>query len=281
MTVGVDGEIQGEGSDTTGSFTYTKDSLQTGDIVGVYSGDVIPSMDLAAGDNSDVSYFEITGCNDNQYEYRGAKAEDVLFTPDVFPLEKSKDRDGDPDNHSVTVAVGELTFGDDEMSQALNLDESTTVDPGDYLALYTNLNSGTPEYGEITKVEQSGTNYILAYQTVSFEEMQVAMDVYQKDQVEGDDLLEETDRENLEEQIQVQAMESGFAQDVADRIGAAAIATDSFEELEASLEEELGADVSVEYTDENQSYETEEENTLIGDIAPQSLPESDSLIPKT
>lgn len=100
------------------------------------------------------------------------------------------------------------------MSQALNLDESTTVDPGDYLALYTDLNSGTPEYGEITKVEQSGTDYILAYQTVSFEEMQAAMDVYQKDQVEGDDLLEETDRENLEEQIQVQAMESGFAQDV-------------------------------------------------------------------
>ena len=51
--------------------------------------------------------------------------------------------------------------------------------------------------------------------------------------------------------------------------------------LEQELEEELGADVSVEYTDENQSDETEEENTLIGDIAPQSLPESDSLIPKT
>ena len=166
-------------------------------------------MDLAAGDNSDVSYFEITGCNGNQYEYRGAKAEDVLFTPDVFPLEKSKDQDGDPDNHSVTVTVSELTFGDDEMSQALNLDESTTVDPGDYLALYTDLNSGTAEYGEITKVEQSGSNYILAYQTISLEEMQAAMDVYQKDQVEGDDLLEETDRENLEEQIQVQAMESG------------------------------------------------------------------------
>lgn len=31
---------------------------------------------------------------------------------------------------SVSVAVGELTFGDDEMSQALNLDESTTVDLG-------------------------------------------------------------------------------------------------------------------------------------------------------
>ncbi len=281
MTVGVDGEIQGEGSDTTGSFTYTKDSLQTGDIVGVYSGDVIPSMDLAAGDNSDVSYFEITGCNGSQYEYRGAKAEDVLFTPDVFPLEKRKDQDGDPDNHSVTVAVSELTFGDDEMSQALNLDESTTVDSGDYLALYTDLNSGTAEYGEITKVEQSGSNYILAYQTVSLEEMQAAMDVYQKDQVEGDDLLEETDRENLEEQIRTQAIESGFAQDVADRIGAAAIATDSFEELEASLEEELGADVSVEYTEEDQSDETDGENALIGDVAPQSQLESDSLIPKT
>lgn len=69
-----------------------------------------------------------------------------------FHWKKSKDQDGNSDNHSITVAVGELTFGDDEMSQALNLDESTTVDPGDYLALYTDLNSGTPEYGEITKV---------------------------------------------------------------------------------------------------------------------------------
>ena len=87
--------------------------------------------------------------------------------------------------------------------------------------------------------------------------------MYQKDKVEGDDLLEETDRENLEEQIQVQAMESGFAQDVADRIGAAAIATDSLKSWKASLEEELGADVSVEYTEENKSDETEE-STLIG-----------------
>ncbi|MFR0790170.1 MAG: hypothetical protein ACLSHW_05665 [Lachnospiraceae bacterium] len=87
-----------------------RDSLADGGYRRCYSGDVIPSMDLAAGDNSDVSYFEITGCNGSQYEYRGAKAEDVLFTPDVFPLEKSKDQDGDPDNHSVTVAVSELTF---------------------------------------------------------------------------------------------------------------------------------------------------------------------------
>ncbi|MFR2644921.1 MAG: hypothetical protein ACLTAF_02505 [Blautia coccoides] len=37
MTVGIDGEIQGE-SDTTGSFTYTRICYRR-DIVGVYSGD--------------------------------------------------------------------------------------------------------------------------------------------------------------------------------------------------------------------------------------------------
>lgn len=124
------------------------------------------------------------------------------------------------------------------------------MDPGDYLALYTDLNSGTAEYGEITK---SRTERFQLYPGIS--------DHFSRRDAGGygcvsegsggrDDLLEETDRENLEEQIQVQAMESGFAQDVADRIGAAAIATDSFEELEASLEEELDADVSVKYTDE-------------------------------
>ena len=37
------------------------------------------------------------------------------------------------------------------MESDANLDESTIVDPGDYLAYMQILNGGTPEYGEITK----------------------------------------------------------------------------------------------------------------------------------
>lgn len=94
-------------------------------------------MDMSSGDNSDVSFVEITGADGDKYTYRGSRPEDVLFMPDVLPLSMDKDQDGDPDNNSVTINVSDLTFGDDAMSQAMDLDSETTVDEGDYLALYT------------------------------------------------------------------------------------------------------------------------------------------------
>lgn len=55
MTIGTDGSLTEEGSDTTGTFTYKK-QLEVGDQVAIYSGDVIPTMDMSSGDNSDVSF---------------------------------------------------------------------------------------------------------------------------------------------------------------------------------------------------------------------------------
>ena len=62
MTIGTDGSLTEEGSDTTGTFTYKK-QLEVGDQVAIYSGDVIPTMDMSSGDNSDVSFIEITGAD--------------------------------------------------------------------------------------------------------------------------------------------------------------------------------------------------------------------------
>lgn len=245
MTVGTDGSVTKEGSDTTGTFTYKKQKLNIGDQIAVYTGDVIPTMDMSSGKDSEVSFFEITGAKGNQYTYRGAKAEDVLFMPDVLPLSRSKDMDGQPDNNSVTVAKSDLTFGNDEMSRALQLDGNTKVDEGDYLALYTDTDSGTPDYGEITSVSTSGDQYIVGYRPVTWDEVQETMDVYRKENVEGDELLEDTDREKLEEDIETQAADSGFATEVVENIADAAMKTESFEELEKSLQEDLGADISL------------------------------------
>lgn len=245
MTVGMDGSVTGEGSDTKGTFTYEKQTLNVGDQIAVYSGDVIPTMNLTSGSDSDVSFFEITAVNGTTYSYRGSDAEDVLFMPDVLPLDQSKDLDGDPNNNSVTVPVSELTFGDDAMSQALELDDETTVDVGDFLALYTNVNSGTPVYGKITSVDVSGSDYIINYDTVTWDDVQAAMDVYRTEHVEGDDLLEETDRQQLENDVETQAQESGFADEVVQRIAKAAMQTQSFEELEQSLSEDMNAQISV------------------------------------
>ena len=249
MTIGTDGSLTEEGSDTTGTFTYKK-QLEVGDQVAIYSGDVIPTMDMSSGDNSDVSFIEITGADGDKYTYRGSRPEDVLFMPDVLPLSMDKDQDGDPDNNSVTINVSDLTFGDDAMSQAMDLDSETTVDEGDYLALYTGTmgenGSGTVSlYGEITSVLLSGERYIVSYMPVSEEDMRQTMDVYQKENVEGEDLLEDTDVQALEEDIETQAVDSGFASEVAERVADAAMETESFEELQESLKEDMNADIMV------------------------------------
>lgn len=186
----------------------------------------------------------------DEYTYRGSRPEDVLFMPDVLPLSMDKDQDGDPDNNSVTINVSDLTFGDDAMSQAMDLDSETTVDEGDYLAIYTGTmgenESGTVSiYGEITSVLLSEGKYIVSYIPVSEEDMRQTMDVYQKENVEGEDLLEDTDVQALEEDIETQAVDSGFASEVAERVADAAMETESFEELQESLKEDMNADIMV------------------------------------
>ena len=253
MTLGPDGSVRSEGSTTTGSFIYTDKKLKIGDQIAVYAGDVIPTMDEVASsaDGSDISFFEITGVNGNQYTYRGSKTEDVLFMPDVLPLDITKDQDGDPGNNSVTVALSELVFDGSSISQNTMLSADTTVDEGDFLALYTDPNDqSTLSYGKITSVLLSNGQYIIAYQPQTWEDVKAAMDVYTTESVNGKDLLDGTDVQALESNLETQAVESGFAEDVAQQIGEMTLRTDSFAELEKELGKELKANVEIAGADE-------------------------------
>ena len=247
MTVGMNGAVQSQGSSTTGSFTYTGSPLKTGDQIAVYSGDVIPTMGdvISSEDGKELSFFEITGVNGNQYTYRGSEMEDVLFMPEVLPLDVTKDQDGDTENNSVTVAMEELTFGDDERSRQLELDADTTVDEGDFLALYDGSGSSEVSYGKIISVQMSDGTYIIDYELQSWDEVQAAMDVYSTQTVSGDALLADTDTEALAKNIEDQAVESGFAEEVAQQISEMAMRTESYEDLQKMIEEELGADVEI------------------------------------
>ena len=197
-------------------------------------------MDMSSGDNSDVSFIEITGADGDKYTYRGSRPEDVLFMPDVLPLSMDKDQDGDSDNNSVTINVSDLTFGDDAMSRAMDLDSETTVDEGDYLALYTGTmgenGSGTVSlYGEITSVLLSGEKIYSKLYTCERRRYAPDYGRVPKGKCRREDLLEDTDVQALEEDIETQAVDSGFASEVAERVADAAMETESFEELQESL----------------------------------------------
>lgn len=252
MTLGLDGSVRSEGSTTTGSFTYTGKKLKLGDQIAVYAGNVIPNIDdvSASADGSDISFFEITAVNGDQYTYRGSKTEDVLFMPDILPLDIAKDQDGDPGNNSVTVDMSELTFTG-SVSQNTALSADTTVNEGDFLALYTDVNDqSTLSYGKITEVILSEGQYIIAYEPQDWEAVEAAMDVYTTQPIEGKDLLDDTDVHSLESNLEAQALASGFADDVAEQIGEMTLRTDSFAELEKELGKELKADVQISMSDD-------------------------------
>ena len=47
--------------------------------------------------------FEITSAKGNEYSYRGMAAEEILFVPDVLPVNVADDKDNNPDNDSITI----------------------------------------------------------------------------------------------------------------------------------------------------------------------------------
>lgn len=247
MTVGTDGSVTEEGKDTTGTFVYTKQTLKVGEQIAVYSGDVIPGMEMSASESNDVSFFEITKADGNKYSYKGSKAEDILFMPDVFPISASKDKDRSINNNSIQISISDMTFGDDELSKKLEFDEDTTIDIGDYIAVYEgNLESGRiNHYGKINGVNVKDSDYIITYDVVDWNTVQESMDVYKKENVEGEELLEGADVEKLENDVEKQAIDSGFAEEVVTQIADAAMKTDSFKELQESLQADMGADVQI------------------------------------
>lgn len=240
-----------------GAFTYKGEvTLAVGDTVAIYEGKHPEARTDAAlgkndGDSGTIAYVEITGIQGDRYSYKTADSEDVLFTPDVLPVRAAADKDP-TDGSVLTVEQAELTFTDDKYA-VMGLDSQTTVDVGDFLAIYQ---GETPEqamaltYGRITQVETTQADgvecYVLTYETAAEAEVLAAMDLYntRQEQVE----LTQQQKAEIEQSIEAQAMESGFVEEASRYLAALALETDGFRELSDDLDMELSA-YSVTYAD--------------------------------
>ena len=242
-TVGNDGAMSAADL-TSGTFVYTKGTLNVGQVVSVYDG-LIPTertLGTPADQLGDIGYVEITGVNGNKYSYTSAQAEDVIFTPDMLPMPVDADLDT-TDGAVLTVEDKYFDYSDDFYFD-MDLDSQTKVDVGDYLVFYTGdlavtigENAATRiGFAEITAVTKNdnGTTTV-EYKGATWDEVDSSMDVYTQDEITADELLEGLNKEEIEAEIEQQAMDSGFAEEAAQYLASLALATENFTKLSDNM----------------------------------------------
>ena len=177
--------------------------VQVGDIVCIYEG-ALPSerdQNTPKDQLGDMAFLEITAVNGSTYTYQSADTEDVLFMPDVLPMPETADTDSDA--NTITVENKYLDYSAD-MYSYMNLDSQTVVGAGDFLAFYTGdiaVQSGENAaaltgYGKITAVSTNADTTTITFIKVTWEEVESSMDVYAKEEMTAQELLEGMDTEN-------------------------------------------------------------------------------------
>lgn len=227
-----------------GSFSYIGGiTVSVGDVICIYDGEIPTNRtkDTPKDQMGDMAYLEITGIEGNTYTYVSADAEDVIFTPDVLPVPQSADTDSD--DNTITVENKYLDYSADIYSYN-NLDSQTTVDIGDFLAFYTgeygveNGENATAlvGYGKIAKVKDNGNDTTtITYILVTWEDVQSCMDVYTEEEMSAQELLEGVNIDEMESEIEQQAMDSGFADEAATYLTSLSLATDNFNALASNV----------------------------------------------
>ena len=201
-----DGSVEMNDNSTTGVFTYKGNDIVVGDVIALHSGEVDTDENTII--DGDVAYVEITSINGNKYYYKSAKAEDVVFLPDVLPIPKHADKD--INENTLTVDNDVLDFKYFENQEILN--DDTKVNIGDFVALYEGELGETQDadYLKITGIKRGSDDTVLKVESVTEEELKESLSTYTTSGV--DMQLPESEVEALEEEIVEQAEESGFAE---------------------------------------------------------------------
>ena len=229
---------------TTGTFTYTgTTSVQVGDIVCIYEG-ALPSernQNTPKDQLGDMAFLEITAVNGSTYTYESAEVEEVLFMPEVLPMPEAADTDSDA--NTITVENKYLDYSAD-MYSYMKLDSQTVVNVGDFLAFYTGdiaVQSGEGAaaltgYGKITAVTANADETTtITFIKVTWADVESSMDVYAKEEMTAQEMLDGMDTENMESEIEQQAYDSGFADEAALYLTSLALATDNFTALSENV----------------------------------------------
>lgn len=153
----------------SGTFTYKDRKLQIGDVLAVKDGAV--NLDDVTSTEGDVAYIKITAVNtDDSYSYEMADVEDVLFMPDVLPVQN--DWDEDKLDNQITITATNL-------NTAMSKVEAKSLDKGDFLGFTDASNAEPTEYGKIENfTTNSNGDYVITYETATEKDVETSLDVY-------------------------------------------------------------------------------------------------------
>ncbi|WP_434752918.1 InlB B-repeat-containing protein [Paenibacillus amylolyticus] len=237
-TVGGNSDLLSEANASRGTFVYTGSTvIRVGDTVAIYEG-VQPdrrTVEMTGAEDGDVAYVRITKIDDSTYTYDRADAKEVLLKPDVLPVNVKDDTDGESDNHSITIEHIAMNYSD-SVYEPFGLNELTTVDVGDFIGFYEGTfaaeTSKVTGYGRITSITPAAEMDIITYKDATIEDIQNVFNIYQKQAIDGKDLLSKEQIEQLEEQIEQQAIASGFVDQAADYLSDLAMETKGIKEIQ-------------------------------------------------
>ena len=193
---------------TSGAFTYTgTEPLTVGQTLAV-TDNKNGTVDLkdVTSDSGDVAYIKITGVNGNNgYSYEMADVEDVLFIPDVLPIESGWYTGGGSASGSVTIST-------ENLSTALHNVDAAGLNKGDFLAFINGEYSkdGTANsYGRVTDFTQSGETYVITYEGAIESDIEKALDVYYEEK--KDIKVSNAEQAQIAEAVTQGIEESGYA----------------------------------------------------------------------
>lgn len=218
-----------EGTDSIeGSFPMSTQKLEQGDIVCIYQTEDPRNRDYTQDDyeNDAMAFIEITGVDGNTYQFQSLDEEDseeVLAMPDSFPMKVDE-----LPNANGTIDVNSY---DAYAWTMLGKTEEPQFEVNDFLTFYTadftELTDETPAaYGQITKVEGN----TISYKIVTKEDIDDYMGLFVSQTVDNSDILDDLNEEELLQQVEQQAIDSGFAEEAANRMVQNALQTGEVQE---------------------------------------------------
>lgn len=235
--------IGGSGTDLSqvnqseGTFDYRGiEEIRAGDTICLYEG-VKPSERTLAGDyeNADVAYITITEIHGSTYSYMNADSKSVIEMPDVLPVNVDDDTDGNHQDLAMTVAKENMDYSDAKFEE-MGLSEDTIIEIGDFVAIYEGANVETASqvtYGEITALEDVNGSYVLTFETVTIEDIQAAMDIHVRDDIDAGENLSQSQIATIEAQIEGQAVASGFVESASEQVAGRFLASKKYSALQS------------------------------------------------